>query len=265
MIRPPGPGRGTTTARGRQAFDAVGHDPAVDDAEAAGHRPRSAIEHGRRAAQADIAADDRILGVEDERTVGVDEFGEAALDLPIGLDRPVSVEVVGGDLGVDGDGRPPRQRRQLQLGQLVDDPVVRRQLGEPFHDRDPDVAAEDGRMRWIAGEDGGGEGRGRRLALRAGHADRRGLAQAQEQVGLADEGRGERVAAGPCRDEVRERSSEAWLGRRVVGRDRRGRRDEGGPRPGRRRVDVRPDEVADRRRPASSAIAAPRSAAGRPS
>ena len=56
----------------------------------------------------------------------VDQLGQPALDPAVALQRPVPVEVVGGDVGVDGDRRAARQRRQLELGQLVDDAVRRR-------------------------------------------------------------------------------------------------------------------------------------------
>ena len=83
--------------------------------------------------------------------------------------------------------------------------------------------------------------RGRRLALRAGHADRRRRTEPQEQVRLGHE----RRRAGRRRarvDERTERRPQARLGRRVVGRDRRRRRHERGIGPRRRRVD-RPDRA----------------------
>ena len=49
------------------------------------------------------AADDRVLEVEHERAIRVDQLGEPALDPPVGLERAVAVEVVGGHVRVDGD------------------------------------------------------------------------------------------------------------------------------------------------------------------
>ena len=100
-----------------------------------------------------VAADDRVLEVEDERAVRVHELGEAALDPPVRLDAAVPVEVVGGHVGVDGDGRAARQGRQLELGQLDDDAVVGRQLRQPLHERRPDVPAEHRRVERVRGED----------------------------------------------------------------------------------------------------------------
>ena len=176
------------------------------------------------------------------------------------------VEVVGGDVRVDRDGRAARQRRQLQLGQLVDDPVVGRQLGQPLDERDPDVPAEDDRVGRVGGQDGRGQRRGRGLALRPGHADRRRRAQAQEQVRLGHEGRdasGRRRARAStsARSAARRRGS-------VVGKS--GVIDgevatSVGVRPGRGRVDVRPQREASPAGPPSAAIASPSSSAGRPS
>ena len=119
----------------------------------------------------------------------------------------MAVEVVGRDVRVDRDGRPARQRRQLQLRQLDDDAVVRRQLRQPLDERDPDVAAEHHRMRGIRGEDRGDQRRRRRLALRAGDADRRRRAEAEEQVGLRDEGGPRRVRDERLQSAARSRGS----------------------------------------------------------
>ena len=70
-------------------------------------------------------------------------------------------------------------------------------------------------------------------------------AQAQEQVGLGDEGRARRVAAGSRGDEGLQGRPQARLGRRVVRVDRRRRRHERGARPGGRRVDVRAEGQRD--------------------
>ena len=188
-----------------------------------------------------VTGDDRVLVVEDERAGRVDQLGQPALDPPVALERPVPVEVVRGDVGVDRDRRPARQRRQLELGQLVDDAVVGRQLEESLDDRDPDVPAEDDRMVRIGRQQRGSQRRGRRLALGPGHPDGRGRAEPQEEVGLRDEGRDRRVAAGAGIDQRPERRAQARLGGRVVGRDRGRGGDQVGLRPGRRRIDRRPE------------------------
>ena len=103
-----------------------------------------------------------------------------------------------GDVRVDGHGRAARQRRQLELGQLVDDAMRRGQLEQPLDDRDPDVAAEDDRVGRIGGQQRRGQRRRRRLALRAGHPDGRRRAEAQEQVRLGDERRDRRGRRRPA-------------------------------------------------------------------
>ena len=219
------------------------HDPArrrrrrssspldADAARAAAARAgRRSIARGPRPA---YAATTGSSALRIERPVGVDELGQSPLRRPVALQRPVPVEVVGRDVRVDGDRRAARQRRQLELRQLDDDAVLRRELGQPLDERDPDVAAEDHRVVGIRGEDRGDQRRRRRLALRPGDPDRRGRAEAQEQVRLGDEcRRGRRIRAVPS-DEILERRPQARLGRRVVGVDRRRRRDERGAGPGR--------------------------------
>ena len=99
-------GRRGPAAGQRQPLDGGRDDPAVEHAEAAGHGavvagtgPRGAVAETR------VAADDRVLGVEHERAVRVDELRQPPLDAPVRLDRAVAVEVVGGDVRVDRDGR----------------------------------------------------------------------------------------------------------------------------------------------------------------
>ena len=127
---------------------------------------------------------------------------------------------------VDSYVRAARQRRQLQLGQLDDDAVDRGQLGQPLDQRDADVAAKHGR-RGTRGEDGGGQCRRGCLALRAGDANGRRWAQAQEEVDLAHDGHH------ACVLDLRQGAAQAWLGGRVVAADRgrgadHGLRGEGG-------------------------------------
>ena len=232
-------GLGHATAGERQPLHGRRHDPAVHHAEPAGHGTVVPVQDRRRGAQARVPAHDRVLEVEHERAVRVHELGEAALDPPVGVERAVAVEVVRGDVGVDRDRRAARQRRQLQLGQLDDDAVLRRQLRQALDERRPDVAAQDRRVDRVRGEDRVGQRRRRGLALGPGHADRRGRAQPQEQVGLGDERRDGRVAGRAGGDERLQRRPEARLGRRVVGRDRRRRGDERRVRPRRGRIHVR--------------------------
>ena len=200
MIAAGGSRRGRPAAGEREAFDAVGDDPAVDDAEPARPRGVAAVGHDRRHAQVGVAGDDRVLDVQDEGAGRVDELGQPPLRRPDSASSAaVTVEVVRGDVGVDRDRRPARQGRQLQLGQLDDDPVRGGQLGQPLDERDADVAAQDDRVGRVGRQDRGGERRRRRLALRAGHPDRRRRAEPQEEVRLRDDGRGVRVAGGARR------------------------------------------------------------------
>jgi len=69
MIRPSGP---VAASGQRQSLDAVRHDPPVDHADATGQRPVTPVEDGRSRAAGEpgIVRDHRVLGVEDERTVG---------------------------------------------------------------------------------------------------------------------------------------------------------------------------------------------------
>ena len=83
----------------------------------------------------------------------IDQLGQAALGRPVAGERAVPVEVVGGHVRVDRDRRAARQRRQLELGELDDDAMVRRQLGQPLDERDADVPAEHDRVRRVGGED----------------------------------------------------------------------------------------------------------------
>ena len=67
----------------------------------------------------------------------------------------------------------------------------------------------------------GEQGRRGRLALRAGHPDRGGRAEAQEQVDLGDDRGRSAIAGRPGRDKRLESAAETRLGRREVGRDGR--------------------------------------------
>ena len=128
MIPPPGPACAVPPpAIGSRSTAADTIQPSTTP-RPPGHRAVVAVQDHRRGAQPRVAAHDRILEVEDERAVRIDHLREASLDAPVGLHRAVPVEVVGRDVGVHGNRRPARERRQLQLRQLDHDAVVRRQL-----------------------------------------------------------------------------------------------------------------------------------------
>ena len=242
--------------RERERLDAVRDDPAVDDAEPARQRRVAAVaDRPRAVAESAYVATTGSSSLRTSAPSGSTSSAEPALDPPIRLERPVPVEMVRRDVGVDGHGRAARQRRQLELGQLVDDAMLRRQLEQPLDDRDPDVAAEHDRVGRIGGQQRRGQ-RGRRgLALGAGHADGRRRAEAQEQVRLGDERRDRRGRRRPAPStSARQRGAQARLGRREVGRDRGRRGDERRPpprsRPGRRPARA-PAPPAARRAPRS--------------
>ena len=129
-----------------QPLHARGHDPAILHAKAAGLRPVAPIGHDRSRFQRRVRGHDRIFRVQDKRSRRIDQLGQAPLHCPVRFERPVAVQVIGGDVGVDRDRSPARQRRQLQLGELDDDPMFGRQLGQPLHERDANIAAQD---RWM--------------------------------------------------------------------------------------------------------------------
>ena len=158
---------------GAERLDARVNDPVVDDADAAGQWPPEPVQDRSRRPQAGVRRDNGIVGIEDERPVDVNELGQAPFGRPVALERTVAIEVIGGHVRVDGDRRATRQRRQLQLRQLDDHAMVRCQLRQPLDERDPDVPPENHRVLRVGGKDRGDERRGRRLALRPGHPDRR--------------------------------------------------------------------------------------------
>ena len=86
--------------------------------------------------------------------VGIDQLGQAALHRAVGLQAAVAVEVVGGDVGVDGDRRAARQRRQLQLATARRRPDASGvSVGQALDQRPADVAAEDDPVAGIRGEE----------------------------------------------------------------------------------------------------------------
>ncbi len=243
---PAGTGMGPVPADGRQTADRRSEDPAVSDTQARRYGQAPPVGHDRSAGRGSIVADDRIVGVENQRAGRIDQLGKALLDLPVGLERAVPVEVIGRHVGVDRDRGPVRQRRQLELRELDDDSVFGRELREPFDQRDADVAAEDGRMGRIGGEQRRGQRRGGGLALRAGDPDRRARAHPQEQVRLAYQGRVAVRIRQIGRDDCPQRRPEAGLGRGEVRVDARRRGDEVRVGPGGGRLDVRTQAQADR-------------------
>jgi hypothetical protein len=117
-------------------------------------------------------------------------------------------------VGVDRDVGAARHGRQLELGELEDDPVPLGQLRQSLHQRRADIAAQEDRFGTLPEHGGGQRARGR-LALRAGDADRQRRAQAQEEVDLAHD----RHLA--LRFHRAERCAQAWLGGREAAADRR--------------------------------------------
>ena len=241
-----GPGRRETAAGQLEAFHAVGHDPAVDDAQATRRRSVEPVADDPRRTETRVAGHDRIVQVEHQRAGRIDRLGEPALDRAVRLERAVPVEMIRGDVGQDGDGRAPRQGRQLQLGQLDHDPVVGSQVGQALDQRPADVAAEDGPVPRVGGQQGVGQGGGRRLALGPADPDGRRRAEPQDQVRLGHDRRRVGIARRPSGDQRRQGRPEAWLGRRVVGVDGRRGRHQGGARQGLGRVDLGTGQEPDR-------------------
>ena len=260
------PGMASSRDRHDPAAGAGRRRPAAGDRRAARRRrPRSSRRprRGRRrraAARADRATTARRadVGVRRRRPgrralstsapAGSTSSASRRLTAPVGLQRAVPVEVVGGDVGVDRDRRAARQGRQLQLGQLVRRPGApgvssgsRSTSGIPMlPPRTTGWAGSAARIAAVSDDVvvlpfvpvtpivGAGQSRRKRSGL--GH----------ERPGRSAS------PAAPRVDERPERRAEARLGRRVVGVDRRRRRHERGPGPGRRRVDVRAQQQADR-------------------
>ena len=101
MIRPPGPvAADPPPASGRRSTPAATIQPSTTPTPP-GIGPVAAIQDRGTRAHAGVPGDDRVLRIEDERAVRVHEFGQAALDPPVRLQRPVAVQVVGGDVRVE--------------------------------------------------------------------------------------------------------------------------------------------------------------------
>ena len=143
------------------------------------------------------------------------------------------------DVREDRHGRPPRQRRDLELRQFVDHAVVRGQLEQPLHHRDADVAAEDDRMGRIGRQDRRDQRGRRRLAFRPGDPDGRCGTETKEEVRLGHECGGRPVAAGSRIHERAQGRPQSGFGGREIGRDRGRGGHEVGACPGQRRLHLR--------------------------
>ena len=141
----------------------------------------------------------RIVVVEHDPARRRAQLGESRLDRAVRLDRPVPVEMVLADVRVERHVGAARDRRQLELRELEDRPLVGPEIGGALDERRADVPAQHVRDARAA-EHGGHERGRRRLALRPGHRQDPRPGQAQEQLHLAHDlgparlGRGERLA-----------------------------------------------------------------------
>ena len=193
-----------------------------------------------RARASGVARDDRVVGVEHERALRVDQLREPALR------RDGSRRASRGGRG----GRRSRSCRPRPSSRATASAAAARrarsrrgasgrQLGQTLDERHPDVAAEDDRVGRVAARTaavsddvvvlpfvpvtpmvGAGQSRRKRSGSETSAGD--GSSPAARAV-----------------DERLERRAEARLGRREVRVDRRRRRHERGAVPGRGRIDVR--------------------------
>ena len=77
-------GAGEPAAGQREALEAIGHDPAVDDAEPARRRRVAAVADGPGASPSvGVRGDDRVLVVQHQGAVRIDQLGQPALDRPV--------------------------------------------------------------------------------------------------------------------------------------------------------------------------------------
>ena len=228
-------------------------------------RPAKPVVDDGRRGPGGVVRDDRVIGIEDQRAGGVDEFREPALDAPVRLQRAVAVEVVRGHVGVDRDGRAARQGRRAGARTARRRRDGRRELREPLDDGDADVAAEDDWMRWVASRTAAAARRSwscpsSRSPRSWGRGTSAGTGPARRPApgALA-------IGLGPRCDERGERRAQPRLGRREVRVDRWRGRHEGRAGP-RRRPDRPPARApCSTGRPSSAAMAARSSDAGRPS
>jgi hypothetical protein len=212
---------GHSSSRDLEPPYASGNDPAVLDSHAARSRLAAPVGDHRCPSRFCVSVDDRVVGVQHQRAAWVDQLGQTALDLPVRLERAVTVQVIGRDVRVDGDRRAARQGRQLELGQLDYDAMLSCEFREPLDERDADVAAEDDRVGRIGRQQSRDQRRRRRLSLGSGHPDRRAGAHPQDEVRLADERRGARGIRPMRLDHSLQGRPQARLGRGKVGVDAR--------------------------------------------
>ena len=107
-------------------------------------RPLHAVPRQRRGWQplAELAAAGVVV-VQHDPPVRRGQLGKPRLHRPVRLDGAVAVQVVLGDVRVQRDVDAAADRRQLQLGELEHDPVVRPELDRPLDERRADVPAQD--------------------------------------------------------------------------------------------------------------------------
>ncbi len=168
---------------------ATDHQPAVLEPclQRPATRPVHAVPRQRRGWQPlPKLAGAGVVVVEHDPSVRHGQLRKQRLDRPVRLDGAVAVQVVLGDVRVQGDVDAAADRRQLQLGELEHDPVVRPELERPLDQRRADVPAQDGREAAL-GQHRRQQRRGRRLALRAGHARQPRAGEAHEEVDLAED------------------------------------------------------------------------------
>ena len=93
MIRPPRPIAATAASSRAARCPSATIQPSATPTPPGVPRPGGT--RRRAPASAGVRRDDRIVGVQDERAVRVDELGEPPLHRAVGLERAVPVEVVG--------------------------------------------------------------------------------------------------------------------------------------------------------------------------
>ena len=219
-------------------------------------RPYHASAAGRQPL-AELAAAGVVV-VEHDPSVRRGQLREPRLDGPVRLDAAVAVEVVLGDVRVQRDVGAAADRRQLQLGELEHDPVVRRRARV-----DRSISG----VPMLPPRTVGQAALGSSIAASSEAVvvlpfvpvtpASRAPGEAQEEVDLADD-------LGAARLGVRQRLAQPRIGGREAGRDRRAGHQQVGVleqcaprRPRRRRA---PGAPAGRRGPRSPR---PSSAAGR--
>ena len=118
----------------------------------------------------DDALQVRVVEAEDDRAVERDLVGEADERLLDLLDVRIVVEVLGVDVGQDGDERGEEEERPVALVGFGDEEIPGSELGVGPEGVQP-AADDDGRVEAGLVEEDGDHRRRRRLAVRAGHGD----------------------------------------------------------------------------------------------